>query len=394
MLLEMAGGLAHLGYCTNIHPAESAPEVLASLEQYLPQVKRRVSPEAPMGVGLRLGAKAAAALRGAELKALFDRLGCYVFTINGFPYGPFHGRPVKEAVYRPDWSQPERLAYTTGLADLLAGLLPEGCAGSLSTVPVTFKAWADEAAIAAAVANLVDCAAHLWRLEQASGRFVALALEPEPCCYLETIAEAVAFFEGRLFAPEAAGRFAAATGLGRGEAQDALTRHLGLCYDVCHAAVEFEDPDESFGALEAAGIAVAKLQISAALRLPRVDERAVEALARFDEAVYLHQVVARRNGALMRYTDIPQAVADHAARPADEWRVHFHVPVFLEAIDPFASTQPFLATVLERQRTRPVTTHLEVETYTWEVLPPELRQESLAASIARELDWVKGRLTT
>ncbi|HEX2257268.1 MAG TPA: metabolite traffic protein EboE [Afifellaceae bacterium] len=392
MRLQTAGGPAHLTYCTNIHPAESAPEVLASLETHLPEVKRRVSPEAPMGVGLRLGAEAAAALEAEQLETLLDRLGCYVFTINGFPYGPFHGQAVKESVYRPDWSRPERLAYTTKLADLLAGLLPEDCAGSLSTVPVTFKAWADEATIEAAVANLVDCAAHLSRLEQETGRKIVLALEPEPCCLLETIAETVAFFDERLFAPDGVARFASASGRDRGSAEEALRRHLGLCYDVCHAAVEFEDPEESFAALETAGIAVAKLQISAALRLPRVDGRAVDALRRFDEALYLHQVVARRNGVLTRYADIPQAMAARAAAPADEWRVHFHVPIFLDEVAPFATTQPFLEAVLERQRTRPVSEHLEVETYTWDVLPPELRLDDLGASIARELDWVKGRL--
>jgi sugar phosphate isomerase/epimerase len=392
MLLETpGGGAAHLAYCTNIHPAESAPEVLASLEEYLPQVKRRVSPHAAMGVGLRLGAAAAAA-ELAELKALLDRLGCYVFTINGFPYGPFHGQPVKEAVYRPDWSRAERLVYTKLLAKHLAQLLPSGCAGSLSTVPVTFKGWADEATIAAAAANLVDCAAHLWQLEEEAGRRIVLALEPEPCCFLETIAETVAFFDERLFAPAATSRFAEATGVTQGAAAEALRRHLGVCYDVCHAAVEFEDPDASFAVLEAAGIAVAKLQISAALRLPQVDSRAVEALRRFDEPVYLHQVVARRGGALTRYADIPQAIAARDGAPAEEWRVHFHVPIFLEEIEPFSTTQPFLAAVLERQRRRPVTDHLEVETYTWDVLPPELRLGDLGASIARELDWVKGRL--
>jgi hypothetical protein len=392
MRLDSAGGTAHLTYCTNIHPGESWPQVLASLERHLPEVKRSCSPDAAMGVGLRLGAAAAEALEMAELKALLARLDCYVFTINGFPYGPFHGQPVKEAVYRPDWSRPERLAYTKQLCDHLAQLLPADCSGSVSTVPVTFKAWADEANIGAAAVNIVNCAAHLWRLEQATGRRIALALEPEPCCLLETIAEAVAFFEEYLFSPAASARFGNGTGLGGGAAGEALRRHLGLCYDVCHAAVEFEDPQASFAALEAAGIAVAKLQISAALRIPQVNEQSLAALCRFDEPVYLHQVVARRDKRLARHADIPQAISAGEIEPGDEWRVHFHVPVFLQEVEPFATTQPFLRAVLDRQRARPVSQHLEVETYTWDVLPPALRLDQLSASIARELNWVRERL--
>lgn len=392
MRLESAGGTAHLTYCTNIHPGEPWPEVLSSLERYLPEVKALASPDRPMGVGLRLGAEAAEAMDPSQLQDLLDRFDCYVFTINGFPYGRFHGQPVKEQVYRPDWSRPERLAYSNRLAEHLALLLPADCAGSLSTVPVTFKAWADEATITAAAANLVDCAAHLWRLEQQTGRRIALALEPEPCCLLETIAETVEFFQRHLFSPTAESRFAEASGLGRGAAGEALRRHLGVCYDVCHAAVEFEDADESFDALEATGIAVAKLQISAALQLAQVEARTLEALRRLDEPVYLHQVVSRRGNRLTRYSDIPNAIEDLGNEPADEVRVHFHVPIFLEDLEPFSTTQPFLRTVLERQRTRPISDHLEVETYTWDVLPPSLRLSGLGASIARELNWVKDRL--
>ena len=192
------GALGHLTYCTNIHAGEALAEVRAGLEKHLPPIKAAVSPDRPLGVGLRLGYAAAEGLRDpaalASLKRYLDEGGYYVFTLNGFPYGPFHGRAVKENAYRPDWSERERLAYTDHLADVLAALLPVGQEGSVSTVPCTFKPWADAARIDAVVENLIRHAAHLVGIARERGRTVTLALEPEPYCYLETIDEAVRFF--------------------------------------------------------------------------------------------------------------------------------------------------------------------------------------------------------
>ena len=295
--------LGHLTYCTNIHPGETWPEVAASLERHLPEVKRRVAADQPFGVGLRLSAIAAAALREPaaleQLKALLATSGCYVFTINGFPYGPFHGRPVKEQVYQPDWRQEARVAYSNQLADLLAELLPDDPAleGSVSTVPGTFKPLAEApGAIAEMARNLVRHAAHLVGIRERTGRTIALALEPEPCCFLETIDETVAFFEQHLLGAAAVRQLIELTGLARGDAEAALRRHLGVCYDVCHAAVEFEDPAGSLRALRAAGIGVPKLQLSAALRIAEVGAGDRRAAPPFDEPVYLHQVIERRGG--------------------------------------------------------------------------------------------------
>ena len=393
----------HLTYCTNIHPGESWPEVRANLERYLVPVRERVAPGRPFGVGLRLSAESAAALAAPdaleELRGFLGAHDLYVFTINGFPYGPFHGRPVKEQVYLPDWLEPERLAYTDQLADVLAALLPDGVEGTISTVPGAFAprvhGEADQARMAQA---LLDHVAHLVRLRAATGRRVALALEPEPCCFLETIAEAVAFFERYLFSAGAVARVSEATGLSRDSAAAAIREHLGVCLDACHMAVEFEEPSQVLDALQAAGIRVPKVQVTAGLRvvMREGDDATLDALGAFADDVYLHQVVERReDGTLARHLDLPQALAAARAdkgRGTREWRVHFHVPVFRERYGAFEGTQGYVADLLRLVRERAVSEHFEVETYTWDVLPEEFRREGIVGGIVREVEWAEARL--
>jgi len=393
-------GSSHLSYCTNIHPGESWDEIRGNLTRYLPQVKRRVSPAAPFGVGLRLSAVAARSLSEpdvlAEFAGFLRQHDLYVFTINGFPYGPFHGTRVKEDVYLPDWREEARLEYTNALADLLAALLPSGGDhwGSISTVPGAFKLNADSPQSVAQIADLlIRHVAHLRSLEKRTGRTIVLALEPEPCCLLETVAETVAFFRDHLYSQRAAATLASLAGIDVHEAEGALHRHLGACLDLCHAAVEFEDPADCLDALSVAGIPIAKIQVTAGLRIARVTPDAVAGLQRFDDGVYLHQVVERHMGALQRYVDIDAACASDRWRAGNcEWRVHFHVPVYVEDLDGFSSTQPFVRAALALHRQQPRTPHLEVETYTWSVLPAHARDVPIDEAIARELQWVQREL--
>lgn len=392
--------LGHLTYCTNIHAGEALDDVMRSLALHLPHVKAGVAGGQPFGVGLRLGHAAATALAApgalATLRNFLADGGYYVFTINGFPYGPFHGRAVKEEVYRPDWSEPERLTYTNALADILSQLLPAGQAGSISTVPCTFKPWA-AGRIERIVDQLIQHVAHLVRIEQRSGQVITLALEPEPCCYLETIAQTAAFFRDHLFCRGGVTRLAHVCALSESEAARAMRAHVGVCYDVCHAAVEFEDAAGSVAELRADGIAIAKLQLSSALRIAALDAASARRMAAFAEPVYLHQVVQRSTDAqgraeLRRFADLPEALAQAEASAGSEWRVHFHVPLFLEQMEHFGTTQAFLADILTLHRAEPISAHLEVETYTWDVLPPEYRSTGLSAAIARELNWVRTQL--
>jgi sugar phosphate isomerase/epimerase len=384
---------AELTYCTNIHAGETWSEIAASLDAHVPVIKAAVSPNAPFGLGLRLSGVAAVELARPEsldaFRAQLNQLGAYVFTINAFPFGPFHGTRVKEDVYQPDWRSADRLAFTRNAAGVLAALLPLGAYGSISTVPGAFKPESrGPGAVELMVDNLLRAAADLVQVERDTGRTIALALEPEPCCFLETVEETVAFFEDRLFAGDALARFASLADLRPGAAEHALRKHLGVCYDVCHGAVEYEDPVAALRQLRSRGIAIPKIQLSAAMRVEEMRDELLADLRRFDTGVYLHQVIAR-DTRTERYTDLPDAFeALRIGRAKGEWRIHCHVPVFLSRAGEIGSTQADLIAMLEALRHETFSTHLEVETYTWDVLPPALKTASKAHDIARELTFV------
>lgn len=386
---------AHLTYCSNIHPGETWDEIYANLKRYLPAIKRQVIPDQPMGVGLRLSAAAVDGLLSADqlqdFRDWLHRQDLYVFTLNGFPYGAFHGSRIKDAVYRPDWREPARLDYSNRLAEVLAALLQEGMDGSISSVPGAYQAHLTDAGdMARMVAQLVQHAVHLHRLHETTGRVISMALEPEPGCLLETSDDAVAFFTGHLFAKAATQQTMALTGLDEAAAQALLHRHLALCLDACHAAVAFEEPAACLAKLRQANIPIHKVQLSTGLSVapPGPEQRA--ALAPFAEDVYLHQVVARSLQGLKRYADLPDALADDST--ADEWRIHYHVPIWAERMGAFATTRPWLEALLDLHRQSPICAHWEVETYTWSVLPESLRPGSVDAAIAQELQWARERL--
>ncbi len=398
-LTHANGASSHLSYCTNIHPGESWAEVRSNLARYVPGVRQALNPDGAFGIGLRLSAVAVADLAVADTLAEFKSFladnNLYVFTINGFPYGPFHGTRVKEDVYLPDWQDSERLRYTNQLADVFAQLLPADQIGSISTVPGAFKARVNSDTDSWAIArNMVSHVAHLVELERRVGTSIVLALEPEPCCFLETIEESVEFFSQFLFSIDSQRQLAKLLDIDLVEASALLHKHLSLCLDLCHAAVEFESYDTCVAKLRAAEINIGKVQISAGLRIENVTRNTIDLLRPFEDAVYLHQVVERRNGSLHRYPDLANAFATlNTDNEAREWRVHFHVPIFLEDLGEFSSTQFFVQEALEKQKVDPISTHLEVETYTWSVLPEQYRTQSVDAAIVRELQWVKERLT-
>lgn len=347
----------HLTYCLNIHPGETWTENFAAIREKAMRVKARVAPNGPFGLGLRLSRAAADSLaeekRRADLRKFFDDHGLYVFTINGFPYGQFHGTRVKENVYAPDWRAAERRDYTNRLADILADLLPDGVNGSISTVPVSFKPWIDsESDLKAAIANLNVCAGHL------SDTNICLALEPEPGCFLETTEETIRFLSEHL--------------------PDSARRRIGVCFDTCHAAVQFENAAQSLQRYLDAGIRVAKVQLSAAV------EEAPEGLKKFDDSMYLHQTKARRrDGSFCCWNDLPVVLDEEFER----LRVHFHVPLFAGNSTAAELTPEFFA-LLKRGATE----HLEIETYTFDVLPPELRATDVVDHIVREYEWAMKKL--
>ena len=365
-----------------------------------------------MGIGLRLSGEAAAVARQPQALDSFrdqlSALGAYVFTINAFPFGPFHGVRVKEDVYLPDWRDRERVAFTANSAAVLAGILPDGIEGSISTVPGAFKPnGRSSEAVAAMARNLILAVADLVDLKRRAGKHIALALEPEPCCFLETTDESIAFFEGTLLKPETLDMLGGITGVDRREAEVLqslevagqlrhevlLRRHLGVCYDVCHGSVEYEDIVAALDRLLAAGIAIPKIQLSAAMRIPAMTKGLINAVMQYNDGVYLHQSIVRRGDNLSRHVDLPDAVTAFGEGQADgEWRIHCHVPVFLADLGEISSTRSDLVATLAALRQRTRSSHLEVETYTWDVLPSNVRTGSKSADIAREIEFCRQEL--
>ncbi len=386
-----------LGYCLNVHPTQTFDEVRAALLGPVRAVKRRLCPDAPFGVGLRLSAEAAAAplSAAAELARIFAGEGYAAYTMNGFPYGRFHAVPVKTNVYEPDWTTSARRVYTNNLARIMAALVPEGETATISTVPGGFAARVrgQEAGIAD---GLLQSVAELIAIERRTGRVVALALEPEPWCLLETIEQSVAFFCDWLFTEAAARRLACLADITPSQASAALPRHLGVCLDVCHMAVAFETPEQTLAALAAASIPIHKVQLSAALRIGRMTPAARERAACFTDEIYLHQVVVRtQSGQIRRMLDLPEALSEPTGED-EEWRVHYHVPVFAEMAPPLASTRDVLERLLALHRHQPISRHLEVETYTWDVLPAAAQPcgtRTVTDGIEKELDWVMQHLS-
>lgn len=395
--------MTHLGYCTNIHPGESWAAHFQNLKTSVPAVKATFRPDAPLGLGLRLANEASLALAEpgalAELKTWLAENDLYVFTMNGFPYGGFHGVRVKDQVHAPDWTTPDRREYTSRLFRLLAQLLPDGLgAGGVSTSPLSYRFWwktpeAQDAAVQKATRHILEVVDDLIDLSRTTGKTLHLDIEPEPDGILENSAEFIGWYE-TVLQPTAKAFFVEKRGFSESETRDRLRDHVRLCYDVCHFAVGYEQPADVLAMLDRAGIRVGKIQVSSALKVDLTQNfsEKITALAHFDEPTYLHQVVARRvDGGFDRYPDLPEALAAASRGAHAEWRVHFHVPLFLEKYGVLDSTQDAVREVLRIQRETPFTSQLEVETYTWGVLPPAA-QAPLNESIGRELDWVKTSL--
>ncbi|WP_326653765.1 MULTISPECIES: metabolite traffic protein EboE [unclassified Streptomyces] len=387
------GATVHLSYCTNVHPAETLDGVLAQLRDHCEPVRKRLGRDR-LGIGLWLAKDAAhslitdpAALRG--LRAELEHRGLEVVTLNGFPYQGFGAAEVKYRVYKPDWTDPERLAHTTDLARLLAALLPDDITeGTISTLPLAWRTSFDDTAAGNAHTALITLAERLDALEELTGKSIRIGLEPEPGCTIEITADAIAPLT----------TIAAATAPGR----------IGICVDTCHLATSFEDAGAALAALVAAGVTIPKAQLSAALHAeePHLPEVRA-ALAAFAEPRFLHQTRtlprAPRAGetpsatGLVGTDDLDEALGGTALPDGAPWRAHFHVPLHAPPAPPLTSTLSVLLDTLKRLvgGPNPLTRHLEVETYTWQALPPELRPRNrtqLTDGIAAELTLARDLL--
>ena len=361
-----------LTYCSNIHSGESWADVLKNLNAHAIAVKKSVSPTQAFPLGLRISHQAAQEISPLEIQQFHSWCqtnDCYLLTINGFPYGTFHQRPVKAAVYDPDWRCMERVTYTNRLADLAVLLMTQPTELSISTVPVAFKKTFAESDWPMVRDHLINSLSHLQNIYQKTGIKIRLALEPEPLCVLETMAETIEFFTCMDFPKE-------------------LQDFIGVCFDCCHQAVEFEDPSQCLAQLNAANINIVKVQVSSALRASGAE---IAELMQFNEPVYLHQVVAKTHQKLLeRFEDLPEFQKRlQQGAEFSECRAHFHVPIFLAHLGYCGTTRFFLEDFLPKLN---VNIPLEVETYSFQNLPEHLRKDSVSESITRELLWVKNLL--
>ena len=391
----------HLTYCTNIHPGETWSEVANNLKKYIPQLKTRLAPNQPFGIGLRLAATAAQELLNGDHLSQFQTWlqeeDLYVFTLNGFPYGGFHHQVVKDKVYAPDWSQSERLDYSLKLIEILATLLPESLDGGISTLPLSYKPWwqnrdDQNKILQQSSLNLAQVIAKMAEIYQNTGKLLHIDLEPEPDGMLENTVEVIDFFQDWLL-PVAGKWLQDELGINKSVAESWIFEHIRVCYDTCHFAVEYEEPHDIIQGFENAGIKIGKIQLSSAIKIDistEITQRKLiwEKLSPFAESTYLHQVIARNSDrTLQHYPDLATALPDLLTTGAQEWRTHFHVPIFIRNYQLFESTQEHIAKLLQLLPDNFVSHHLEIETYTWEVLPPEMKLDILT-SIEREYQWV------
>lgn len=394
------GKYGHLTYSTLVHPGDTWPEMWNSLKTYVPQVKKRFCPDKPFGVSLRLSNASADALvsspaERAKLKSFLTDNDLYLYTVNAFPFGPFKNQIVKEQVYEPDWRGEERARYTMHVADILADVAAPNVNPSIQSPPLGFKPRVTGPDVVEAyAANIRRLAVHLHRLRERTGRTVTLAVEPEPYCFLETTDETVDFFTRVLRSEQSLTALGRDLGTNAEEARTILRRHVGTVYDICHQAVEFENIGVSLQKLVDNDVPVFKLQEAAAMQVPKVTPAAVAELRKWADSVYLTQTIQMKDGKLTRFLNLEDAIAAYDKDPAGdrEWRIHFHVPVFLETLgEHFRTTRFAIAEALAFHRKNPLSAQLEIETYTWDVLPAHLKTGDIVDYVTLELEWVKSQ---
>ena len=391
-----------LTYCSNIHTGENWQHHFSVLQENIPLIKKAVCPDKPFGIGLRLANQASIDLSESQNFQNFQQWltdnDCYVFTMNGFPYGGFHDVVVKDNVHAPDWTSTERVDYTIRMFRLLAQILPNNLTeGGISTSPLSYRFWWKDGqslanTIQMATQNMLLVVDELMKIAEETGKTLHLDIEPEPDGILENSVEFIDWYQNILI-PSAIEHFAKKS-ISAKSAQEIINTHIQLCYDICHFGVSYEEPQPAIDQLNNLGIKVGKIQISSAIKVDFTTdaEAKLKALAQYDEPTYLHQVVAlRADGKFDKYPDLKQAIDSFEDGKHTQWRVHFHVPLFLENYGLLSSTQSEIIKTLAIQKSRPFTNHLEIETYTWGVLPASV-QVPLNESIIREIAWVQSIL--
>ena len=385
-----------IAYCSNVHAGECLEDIKRNLSRFIQPVREQRHLQT-MATGLWLSAAAATTLQEAkELKNFQLTLhgaGLQLTSINGFPFGNFHQEKIKAKVYLPDWSDPARLLYTKNLADILAVCLPEHCkTGAISTLPLGYKHYWNKSKHNIAITHLEMLTLHLNKIKQTTGKHILICLEMEPDCVLESCDEFIHVFQHNI------------------QARIAHSEHLAACYNVCHQSVMHEDAYTSLSRLTRAGINIGKIQLSSALHVDfnndqDTNNELLKLLEMFSEPTYLHQVKTTNNqGVLVAIADLSLALSklnntDSTLTLEHPWRIHFHVPIHCQQLlhPQLQTTNSDLLQVFNfLNDNRQIKPCLEVETYSWQVLPKTLRpnnDKQLIAGIVKELRWVEDQLT-
>ena len=384
----------------DIRAADPWLDVRAGIAAMAPALKAEISPQAPLGIYLRLSAFAARQLaQPSEMASFRDYLsssGLYVFGVDTRGFGARRGRAVKEAAYRPDWTDPERLDYSDRAARIMAQLAPSTRTGTVVTIPGLLAASNDAKAAEQVVFNLLRHVATLLGIERRTGCQVVLALNPEPGCLIETAGDTVRFFHQHLLGRDALAYLAELCRIGVPMAAAVIRRHIGVSYDLCHGAVMFEDPLEALALLADAGIRVLELRLAAALRLPRVGPDARALLSPYEDGVRLRQVGERHSGEIRHYLDLgPALKALDEGRAGGEWRVRCHVGP--GSPDPIGMDAPAEAmrSVLAVLRERAIAPNLVIEADGWEYSesgPLPLSRAGIVVAAIRDMRWVLNEL--
>ena len=392
----------HLTYCLNIHPSYTLNEVRSSIRDYTLPLKERLYPDRRMGVGLRLSYETVEQLHKddeklKELKRLLDDHDLYVFTLNAFPAGQFQGTAVKENVFKPSWLKEDRVRYTRWAAETLIQLMDEDTYGSISTLPGTFREWGNEPRHKERIlANLLRICFHLHRQEEQTEKRIQLCLEPEPLCTFQETDDLISFYQNYLMT-DGIRQYTDALSLSEEDCRSLLQRHLGICLDTAHLAVLFEDPVDAIGNLRDNDVGIGKVQLSSAPVLFQPSERpnGVDQLLNMNEEQFLHQTAARdKTGELQMVKDLSGFDRDllDTWLEYEEWRTHFHVPIFLEQFDHLYTTQEITRQVLDEVLDQELCSHVEIETYSLDCIPRNIKRSENLIDVVdvleQEFSWV------
>jgi hypothetical protein len=391
-----------LGYCTNVHPGSTWQEVLRNLKQYSLPVREQLPSSFPFGVGAWISSQAAQELlqKGkflTEFKEFLESSELNLFSLNGFPYGNFHQTSVKYDVYHPDWFQFDRVQYTLNLFEIIRRIARSDTKWSVSTLPISYKSWVTSpSTLETAAHHLGRVALRSYEIEKRDGIQTALCLEPEPLCFLDQSSDVIHFYQEYLLT-KAAQHIQTELKISKSDAERIILDKIQICYDTCHADVMFETPAAILKSYDALGIQIGKVQISSALKLDLFQgtlqngQTPDTVLAPLTDDKYLHQVIGiTKQGQKIVWNDLPEAISDWKQQClSGHFRIHYHVPLFQKHFYGMETTQNHIIELFKLAQSRFITSHWEVETYTWEVLPKtEELSSNISHLITREINWV------